>query len=182
MAAISSDQLQQTILNALDKDGSIQDTRELQLVNGQAIGPAHEDQMQVKAALDSLSVREMVTSTQNQVEKLALTQEGEQMASEGSHEYKVWAACPATMKDLQAKLGADVAKVGQLNAFKKKWIKKEGDGFAKAVRLAAMHCNWLYAETVGTSSSSNRLRTPSGYSYFSFSLEHRRTTRRPLTS
>jgi phenylalanyl-tRNA synthetase alpha chain len=70
-----------------------------------------------------------------------LTPEGAQIAQEGSHEARVWAATPTrgegepiTAKHLQEKVGADTAKVGQGRAFKNGWITKEGAGFVKVVR------------------------------------------------
>jgi phenylalanyl-tRNA synthetase alpha chain len=72
----------------------------------------------------------------------ALTPEGVQITQEGSHEARVWAALPVrgegeplTVKQLQEKVGAEVAKVGQMRAFKNGWIAKEGAGFIKAVSL-----------------------------------------------
>lgn len=69
-----------------------------------------------------------------------LTPEGAQIALEGSHEARVWAALPGkgdgppmTVNELKQKVGAETAKVGQGNAFKAGWIQKEGDGFVKKV-------------------------------------------------
>lgn len=69
-----------------------------------------------------------------------LTQEGAQIAREGSHEARVWAVLPAkgqgspmAIKELREKVGEDTAKVGQGRAFKNGWIGKEGDGLVKLV-------------------------------------------------
>lgn len=144
-STLPSESLQLLILEQLDapgQDGQIPDSRTLTLPNGSALGGEASEQRAIKAALDSLARRDMVTSDQKQIESLALTSEGEQMAKDGSHEFRIWSAVgadadsPVGMKELQEKLGAEVAKVGQLKAFKNKWIKKQGDGFVRAVRLS----------------------------------------------
>lgn len=138
---MTGEQLQLAILSQLDEAGEISDTRELQLPStGSAAGSEHSVQMAIKAALDSLAGREMVTSSQKQVDSLALTPEGEEMAQDGSYEYRVWTVLgdseePQDLKQLSARLGDNVAKVGQLNAFKEKWLRKEGTGFVRNVRL-----------------------------------------------
>ena len=69
-----------------------------------------------------------------------LTPEGSSIALNGSHEARVWGAVPVkgqgapiTPKELEAAVGAEVAKVGQGRAFKNKWIAKEGAGLVKLV-------------------------------------------------
>lgn len=71
-----------------------------------------------------------------------LTQEGAQIALEGSHEARVWSALPMkgqgsplTVQQLQEAVGKESASVGQGRAFKAKWIGKEGNGFVKLVCL-----------------------------------------------
>ena len=49
-------------------------------------------QAEIKAALDRLASRNMVTYETNDQEQVVLTKEGEQIANEGSHEFKVWEA------------------------------------------------------------------------------------------
>jgi phenylalanyl-tRNA synthetase alpha chain len=49
-------------------------------------------QAEIKAALDRLASRNMVTYETNDQEQVILSKEGEQIANEGSHEYKVWDA------------------------------------------------------------------------------------------
>ena len=79
----------------------------------------------------------MVNVSQHAVETWVLTPEGDAFAEHGSPEFRVWAACAGeagkSIKDLQAELGADVVKIGQLNAFKRKWISKRGDVFVQNV-------------------------------------------------
>lgn len=138
----ASEQLQLSILEQLDS-ADIHDSRELVLPStGAPAGSEHSVQMAIKAALDSLSGREMVTASQKQVDSLALTPEGEEMAQDGSYEYRVWSTLgtsePLDIKQLAAKLGDNVAKVGQLNAFKEKWIRKEGPGFVRNVSATSL--------------------------------------------
>ncbi len=101
---------------------------------------------------------EAITSTD-----YALTPEGSEIASRGSHEAVLWAALPAKgegeplsipelkvrgpcvrqqsltkltylLDDLvQKMLGEETTKVGQSRAFRNKWISKEGAGFVKTV-------------------------------------------------
>lgn len=129
------DKLQLLILEQLD-DTPISDTRELKLENGSSAGASHQEQLAIKAALDSLVGKEMVSIEQKTEENLGLTPEGQLMAEQGSHEFRVWLALESekTAQQLQTELGNDVATVGQLNAFKKKWIKRQPTGFSRAVR------------------------------------------------
>ncbi|KAF2767844.1 hypothetical protein EJ03DRAFT_328863 [Teratosphaeria nubilosa] len=86
-------------------------------------------QAELKAALDRLASRSMVGYDTLDKEEVVLTQEGQQIVDEGSHEYKVWDAVKKAGK-LSLKdpaLATPSAKVGQGNAFKLKWVKKEGD-------------------------------------------------------
>lgn len=120
--------LAELILRTLDSQGSIADSRQL-------TGEHHET---IKSALDSLAAKSMVEVTQHIVETWGLTAEGEAFAEHGSPEFRVWAACAGeagkSLKDLQAALGGEVVKVGQINAFRRKWIAKQGDVFVQSVR------------------------------------------------
>lgn len=49
-------------------------------------------QAEIKAALDRLASRSMVQYDTTDREVVVLTEEGEQIAKDGSHEYKVWRA------------------------------------------------------------------------------------------
>ena len=82
----------------------------------------------------------MVTMDFHETLSHVLTQEGAQIALEGSHEARVWNALPVkgegtplTAQRLQQVVGKESASVGQGRAFKAKWIGKEGDGFVKLV-------------------------------------------------
>jgi len=83
---------------------------------------------------------QMVTIEFHETLSHVLTQEGAQIALEGSHEARVWNALPMkgegtplTVQQLQGAVGKESASVGQGRAFKAKWIGKEGDGFVKLV-------------------------------------------------
>ncbi|CEQ38798.1 SPOSA6832_00250, partial [Sporobolomyces salmonicolor] len=159
MAALPAPELlQSVILHKLDAQGSIPDTRLLALsvpsgVEGSTalppaadgtpasvVGSSLEAQNAVKGVLDSLLAKEMVTWKQITVDLHALTSEGSQIAQTGSHEYLVWSVLPPagsdaglTAKDIESKVGKEVAKVGQGKAMKNKWIAKKGDTFIRAV-------------------------------------------------
>ena len=86
----------------------------------------------IRSALDRLGSRQMVESETNEREAVTLTGEGEEIANNGSHEVKVFEAVTAAMDGLKITelpgiIGKDNAKVGQGNAFKKGWIKKDKD-------------------------------------------------------
>lgn len=83
----------------------------------------------------------MVNYTTQEVQSHVLTPEGEQIAEQGSHEARVWAAVPdkesgtaLPINDLKSKVGDESAKVGQGRAFKNGWVGKQGDGLVKLVR------------------------------------------------
>lgn len=83
----------------------------------------------------------MVNYTTQEVHSHVLTPEGDQIAEQGSHEARVWAAVPdkdsgtvLLISDLKSKVGDESAKVGQGRAFKNGWVGKQGDGLVKLVR------------------------------------------------
>lgn len=88
----------------------------------------------------------MITYDTHEIFTHVLTPEGAQIAKDGSHEARVWAALPAkgqgtpvTPLQLKKAVGDETAKVGQGRAFKNGWISKEGDGLVKAVRITFLH-------------------------------------------
>lgn len=97
----------------------------------------------LKAALDSLSSREMITYTTKDDEVPVLLPEAEAIVEKGSHEARVFDAVLAkgmeglAIKDLEGVVGKESAKVGQGKAFKEKWIKKDGDKLVTLVRQAS---------------------------------------------
>lgn len=91
----------------------------------------------IKSALDRLASRQMVLYDTRDREVIALTPEGQDIVANGSHEAKVFDAVVAALDglsiaDLPAVVGKDNAKVGQGNAFKRGWIKKDQDGKLRA--------------------------------------------------
>ncbi|KAJ1963044.1 Phenylalanyl-tRNA synthetase, beta subunit, cytoplasmic [Dimargaris xerosporica] len=120
---VSSEDLLVPLLQVLDLNGSIDDTKAFQLP-GQT---TELDQNVVRGALSSLQSRAMVDYRSLEREVLLLTPEGESIAATGSHEAKVFYAIPAGSQgliigDLQQKLGT-LAKIGQGKALAHKWIK-----------------------------------------------------------
>ncbi|KAK3726137.1 Phenylalanyl-tRNA synthetase, beta subunit, cytoplasmic [Vermiconidia calcicola] len=97
----------------------------------------HASQAEIKAALDRLASRSMVEYETNDSEQVILTEEGQQICDEGSHEWKVWEAVKSKgripIKDLEKIVGPS-AKVGQGNAFKLKWVKKDGDALTPVAK------------------------------------------------
>lgn len=86
----------------------------------------------VKSALDRLGSREMIQYQTKDKEVIALTPEGQEIVANGSHEAKVFNAVVKALEglkitDLPGIVGKDNAKVGQGNAFKRGWIKKDND-------------------------------------------------------
>ncbi|KPM34339.1 Phenylalanine--tRNA ligase alpha subunit [Neonectria ditissima] len=85
----------------------------------------------LKAALDRLASRSMVTYEQIERQEAFLEPEAEVIVSHGSHEARVFEAVHKAMgglsiQELEAEVGdRNVTKVGQGKAFKEKWIKKE---------------------------------------------------------
>jgi phenylalanyl-tRNA synthetase alpha chain len=84
------DQIQSLVLQTLDKsqDGTIPDSRQLGLSTPEA-------QTTLKAVLDSLLSKEMIGYKQITTTSFVLSQEGNQIVKEGSHEYRVWEVLPA---------------------------------------------------------------------------------------
>ncbi|THH10071.1 hypothetical protein EW145_g1573 [Phellinidium pouzarii] len=132
--------IQELILKTLESEGSIKDTRDLVLPGESSPAISQDAQLVILGVLNSLSSREMINYTTQEIYSHVLTPEGAQIALEGSHEARVWAAVPPkgegkpiAMKELVEKIGTETSKVGQGNAFKNGWIGKEGVGFVKLV-------------------------------------------------
>jgi len=139
MTAFDTDDIQQHVLSVLDS-APIPDTRKLSYPNGleaDVESSSSEYQLSIKSALDSLVGKEMVVYQTHNIENHVLTLEGQAVAQSGSHEYRVWEALGDNgllMRELQAALGEESAKIGQGKAFRNKWIKKRSDGgFIRAV-------------------------------------------------
>jgi phenylalanyl-tRNA synthetase alpha chain len=81
-AQASGRDLTQEVLDLLSTKDSVSTESDL----------ADVGQAEIKAALDRLASRNMVVYETNDQEQVVLTKEGEQIANEGSHEFKVWDA------------------------------------------------------------------------------------------
>jgi phenylalanyl-tRNA synthetase alpha chain len=86
----------------------------------------------IKSALDRLRSRDMVEYDTIDREQAILTEEGEGIVANGSHEAKVFEAVRQALDglkigDLTGIVGKESAKVGQGKAFKEGWIKKDKD-------------------------------------------------------
>ncbi|KAG1175617.1 hypothetical protein G6F70_003957 [Rhizopus microsporus] len=128
---MSTEELQTLVLNTLDQQTTIQDSKDLTF-NGSPV-----DQLVLLGALSSLKSKNMVDFAP--IERIVwfLTEEGQQLAKEGSHEARVFEAIPPgeeglPIAELQAKFGP-AAKAGQGKAFKNKWITKKGNNLVRAV-------------------------------------------------
>ncbi|CAO3646568.1 unnamed protein product [Cunninghamella blakesleeana] len=126
------EQLQTLVLQTLDKQNVIENTKDLTTPDNQPL-----DQLLVLGALNSLKSKDMVDYSSIDREVWHLTEEGKQVAEHGSHEARVFDKVPAgeegiAISELQAALG-DVAKVGQGKAFQKKWISKKGTNLVRLV-------------------------------------------------
>ncbi|KAG1833402.1 tRNA synthetases class II core domain (F)-domain-containing protein [Suillus variegatus] len=134
-----AEQLQQLILDTLDTQSTLPDSRALKIPGQSSPASSHDAQITILGALNSLLSREMITYETHEVSSHVLTPEGVQIVREGSHEARVWAAlpergsAPLSAQDLKRAVGDEAAKVGQGRAFKSGWIAKEGNGFVKAV-------------------------------------------------
>ncbi|ATY58834.1 phenylalanyl-tRNA synthetase alpha chain [Cordyceps militaris CM01] len=88
----------------------------------------------VKAALDRLASRSMITYETIEREEAVLEPEAEQIAEHGSHEARVFEALRKALdglsvQELEAAIGdKNVTKLGQGKAFREKWIGKNKDG------------------------------------------------------
>ncbi|PPQ83267.1 hypothetical protein CVT25_004006 [Psilocybe cyanescens] len=133
-----SEALQKLILDTLESQSSIKDTRSLVLPDQSAPATSSEDQIVILGALNSLLSREMIKYETNEVLTHIPTPEGALILKDGSHEARVWqvlpikgSGTPMTPIQLKKEIGDETAKVGQGRAFKNGWIGKEGDGLVK---------------------------------------------------
>ncbi|KAH8830469.1 phenylalanine-tRNA ligase [Flagelloscypha sp. PMI_526] len=130
--------LQQLILDTLDSQGTINDTRTLIFPDSTSPAISPEDQIVVLGALNSLLSREMIIYDTHESISNGLSEEGLAIVQHGSHEARVWSAAPEkdqgppiTPDQLKDLLGGEIAKVGQGKAFKNKWIGKQGNGLVR---------------------------------------------------
>ncbi|KAM7208738.1 tRNA synthetases class II core domain (F) domain containing protein [Naviculisporaceae sp. PSN 640] len=125
----STEDLIPQILQALSKSDPIQSTEAFPQVPFESI----------KAALDRLASRSMVTYEQVEREEAILEPEAETIVSHGSHEARVFEAVRKAMsglsiQELEKEVGdKTVTKLGSGKAFKEKWIKKDGSNIVALV-------------------------------------------------
>lgn len=115
-----------TVLKTL-AEGPVADSR--------AAFPDHTT-AQLQGTLQSLAGREMVVYKAVEEDKWELTDEGKEIVSLGSHEFRLYEeVCKGLegleLADVASKLGAS-GKIGQQRAFKNGWVKKEGSKLIKS--------------------------------------------------
>ncbi|KAG5460967.1 MAG: LOW QUALITY PROTEIN: tRNA synthetases class II core domain (F)-domain-containing protein [Olpidium bornovanus] len=176
-AAAAADELhlvlQNLVLTALDRDGELTDTKALKFSEGKDAGEWPVEQTSVLGVLNSLRSRDMVAYETIEKEQWYLTEEGSEIAAYGSHEAKVFAAIPSaaegiTVDDLQKKVGAVTASLGQGKAFQNKWIRKDGNKLFRAVRRTLRLCGvqerlptrWAFGVREGFALRSNLVYPP----------------------
>lgn len=125
----SSTDLAVEVLQALSKNDPI--------LSAEAF-PSHKS-TDVKGALDRLASRSMVAYETLDREEVILEPEGQEIATSGSHEARVFEALRSavdglSIAELEKAIGdKNVVKVGQGKAFKSKWIAKGKEGRLVAV-------------------------------------------------
>ncbi|KAI9891410.1 MAG: Phenylalanyl-tRNA synthetase, beta subunit, cytoplasmic [Vezdaea aestivalis] len=87
----------------------------------------------IKSAIDRLQSRDMIENSAIERDEVHLTAEAKKIASEGSHEAKVFEAVRQAINGLKItelpnKVGKESAKIGQGKAFKDGWIQKTKEG------------------------------------------------------
>ena len=117
-----------TILKALDQSpgGIINDSRETF---------PDVDSQHIQAAVTSLLARSMVNFKLKEQDLWALTLEGEDILSNGSHEVRLYNEVLKSMDGLKisdvGKVLGNSGKIGQQRAFRNGWVKKDGDKLVK---------------------------------------------------
>src|SRR5215469_8287643 len=96
----------------------------------------------MKAAVDRLFARSMITYEQVEHEEAFLEPEAEDIIRNGSHEARVFEAVRQAMsglsiQELEESVGdKDVTKLGQGRAFRQKWIRKDGNKIVASVSIS----------------------------------------------
>ncbi|CCH45621.1 phenylalanyl-tRNA synthetase alpha chain [Wickerhamomyces ciferrii] len=114
-------ELQLTILKTLDSQGPIANTLETF---------PNKTSQEVQAALNSLLARQKITYKNIDKEQWNLTQEGQDIVSNGSHEYRLLETVLKLEHLKISEVGnvlGPAGKMGQGKAFKNGWISKNGD-------------------------------------------------------
>jgi len=127
------DELQNKILKYLHANGTIEDTAGY----ARELGIAHTD---LDKSLKSLLVDDYLVLTVIERKVIELTDEGATYASKGTPEYQYASALAmgvVTEKaDVEARVGADIAKIGFAKAMGRKWISLDGANKNAVVRIA----------------------------------------------
>ncbi|KAG6025968.1 hypothetical protein E4U40_002439 [Claviceps sp. LM458 group G5] len=137
------------ILHALDKKSPLLSAEAFPAI------PSTE----VKGALDRLASRDMVKYETIDREEALLEPEGEQIATNGSHEARVFEALRAaveglTIQELEKAIGdKNVVKIGQGRAFREKWISKSQDGKFKAAKESVQDTTQEQMQTIQSTRS-----------------------------
>ena len=118
-----TDLCETAILQHLESHNAIEDT----FPWSQTFGLDHKD---VVGAVKSLLVEEYVASQDLSESYFTLSKEADSIVQNGAQEIIVLQALndanKMTMPELQAKVGADVAKIGMGNCMKNQWVQKDG--------------------------------------------------------
>ena len=132
----AEEDLASLVLRALDKQENILSTDVFPL----------QKSTDMKSALDRLASRYMVSYQTIDREDAVLESEGEDIIANGSHEARVFDALKQamsglTIKELEETVGdKNTVKIGQMRAFKSKWIAKGKEG--RFVASVGIHFSW----------------------------------------
>lgn len=129
---VNLEDIQLCLLQTLEKQNIIENTASWGVFDGVQL-----DQQEILGALKSLEMREMVKYETIEEESWNLTAEGLEIVENGSHEAKVYNILPSddiglAIEEITQRLG-EFGKIGQANAFKKKWIAKKEKNIVRAV-------------------------------------------------
>ncbi len=127
------DELQNAILKYLFANGTIEDTA----LYAKELGIAHTD---LDKSLKSLLVDDYLVLTVIERKVIELTDEGATYASKGTPEYQYASALALGVvtekSDVEARVGADIAKIGFAKAMGRKWVSLDGANKNAVVRVA----------------------------------------------
>ena len=127
------DELQNKILKYLHANGSIADTA----VYARELGVAHTD---LDKSLKSLLVDDYLVLTVIERKVIELTDEGATYASKGTPEFQYASALVMGVvtdkSEVEARVGAEIAKIGFAKAMGRKWISLDGGNKNAVVRIS----------------------------------------------
>lgn len=124
--------LQEFILHTLNTTNSINDTSSLQELST-------IPSTTICSVLKSLESHEMINFTQIEQDNWKLTEEGELILQNGSHEFRCYQAIsptsPTSLIEISSLLGDEVAKIGLGKCFQMRWIKQNPSDSTQVMRL-----------------------------------------------